>query len=226
MVLENWIEAIRVAFVNLWTGFLGTILNIIGALIIFFIGWAVAIFLQKIVVQILRALKIDQLLEKLGAADALGKAGLKLDVANWIGFLVKWFLVFVFLLAATDVLGLTAVSVFLQSVLLYIPNIVVAAVILAFGFWFANLLQKLAVASVSASSIKAAGFVGTVVKWAVLLFALFAALIQLGVAPVLLQTIVTGLIAMLAIAGGLAFGLGGKDYAARLLGKLRDEMFS
>lgn len=225
MVLENWFEATRLAFLNISEGLFSTLLNILGALLVFFIGWAIAIGLQKLVAQIIRTLKIDQLLEKMGAGQALEKAGIKLDVGNWIGFLVKWFLIFGFLLAATDILGLNEVSGFLKSVLIYIPNIVVAAVILVVGVWFANLMQKLIIASISASRIKTAAFVATLAKWSILVFALLAALVQLGVAPMLIQTVVTGLIAMLAIAGGLAFGLGGKDYAARLIGKLRDEMF-
>jgi hypothetical protein len=225
MVIENWVEATRIAFLNISEGLFSTLLNILGALLVFFIGWAIAIGLQKLVAQIIRAIRIDQLLEKIGAGQALEKAGVKLDVGNWIGFLVKWFLIFGFLLAATDILGLQDVSGFLRSVLLYIPNIVVAAVILVVAVWFASLMQRLVMASISASKIKTAAFVGTMVKWSILIFALFAALIQLGIAPMLLQTIVTGLIAMLAIAGGLAFGLGGKDHAARLIGKMRDEMF-
>lgn len=224
MVLQTWAEVTIGAFQGIWEGFITALPNILGALIIFFIGWAIAIGLQKLVAQILKAIKIDQLLDKMGAGDALQKAGLKLDVANWIGFLVKWFLIFGFLLAATDILGLQDVSAFLRSVLLYIPNIVVAAVILVVAVWFAGFVQKLAVASISASNIKTASFVGVVVKWAVLIFALFAALTQLGIAPGLLQTLVTGLIAMLAIAGGLAFGLGGREQAAKFLGKIKDEM--
>jgi len=224
MVLQTWADVTILAFQNIWQGFISALPNILGALIIFFVGWAIAVGLQKLVTQILKAIKIDQLLDKVGASEAVEKAGLKLDVANWIGFLVKWFLVFVFLLAATDILGLQDISAFLRSVLFYIPNIVVAAVILVVAVWFAALLQKLTVASISASRIKIASFVGVIVKWAVLIFALFAALMQLGVAPGLLQTLVTGLIAMLAIAGGLAFGLGGKEQAAKFLDKIKDEM--
>ncbi|MFH0852153.1 MAG: hypothetical protein V1845_00915 [bacterium] len=222
--MENLVEATRLAFTNLWEGFFATLLNILGALIVFFIGWAIAVGLQKLVVQILRAIKIDQLLEKVGAGEALQKAGLKLDVANWIGFLVKWFLIFGFLLAAVDILGLTGVSNFLGAVLAFIPNIIVAAVILVVGVWGAGVLQKLVLASIAASHIKSAAFVGTLVKWSVLVFTFIGAIDQLKIFP-LLNTLITGLIAMLAIAGGLAFGLGGKEQASRMLGKMRDEMF-
>ena len=159
----------------------------------------------------------------MGAGKAFEKAGLKLDVANWIGLLVKWFLIFVFLLAATEILGLRYISEFLRSVVNYIPNIIVAAVILVIGAWLAGFLQKLVMASISASKIRSAAFVGTITKWSVLLFTLFTAVMQLGIAP-LIQTIVTGLIAMLAIAGGLAFGLGGRDQATKFLEKIKEEM--
>lgn len=224
MVLQTWAEVTISAFQTIWEGFITFLPNVLGALIVFFVGWAIAIGLQKLVAQILRAIKVDQFLEKMGAGRALERAGLKLDVANWIGLLVKWFLLFAFLLAATDILKLNDVSQFLRSVLLYIPNIVVAAVILVVAAWFAGVLQKIVMASVSASKIRTAAFVGTLTKWAVLIFALFAALVQLGVAPGLLQTIITGLIAMLAIAGGLAFGLGGKEEAGRVIDRIKREM--
>lgn len=224
MVLQTWADVTIAAFQNIWEGFIAFLPNILGALIVFFIGWAIAIGLQKLVTQILRALRIDQLLEKMGAGEVMQRAGLKLDVAGWIGLLVKWFLIFGFLLAATDILQLNDVSAFLRSVLLYIPNIVVAAVILIVAAWFAGFLQKIVLASITASRIKSAAFVGTLTKWTILIFGLFAALMQLGVAPGLLQTLVTGLIAMIAIAGGVAFGLGGKEQAGRFLARIRDEM--
>lgn len=224
MVLQTWADITISAFQNIWMGFIAFLPSLLGALIVFFVGWAIAIGLQRLIVQILRALRLDNLLEKMGAGQALEKAGLKLDVANWIGLLVKWFLVFGFLLAATNILGLQDVSAFLRSVLLYIPNIIVAAVILIVAIWFASILQKLIIASVSATKIKTASTVSVIAKWSVLIFGFFAALIQLGIAPVLLQTIVTGLIAMLAIAGGLAFGLGGKEQAAKTIQNIKEEM--
>jgi len=223
MIIQTWADVTIQAFQKIWQGFINSLPNILGALLVFFIGWAIAIGLHRLVTQILRMIKLDPALEKIGAGKAFEKAGIKMDVANWIGVLVKWFLIFVFLLAATEILGLQYISEFLKSVVIYIPNIIVAAIILVVGAWLAGFLQKLVIASVTASKIKSAAFVGTIVKWAILIFALLTALQQLGVAYYL-QTLVTGLIAMLAIAGGLAFGLGGKEQAAGVLKKIKDEM--
>ncbi|MDD2730528.1 MAG: hypothetical protein PHW33_00155 [Candidatus Portnoybacteria bacterium] len=224
MVLQSWTEVTVNSFQSLWEGFIGFLPTLIGALIVFFVGWAIAVGLEKLFVQIMRALRLDPALDKLGAGKFFEQAGIKMDFAGWISSFVKWFLIFVFLMAATDILGLKDVSAFLRSVVSYIPNIVVAVLILSVAFWLANVLRKIVQASVSASSIKAAAFVSTVTYWIILVFGVFAALIQLGIAYALLQTIVTGLIAMMAIAGGLAFGLGGKDIAASFLSRLRKEI--
>jgi len=224
MLLQSWTEVTINSLQTIWSDFLTFLPNLIGALIIFFIGWAVAVGLQKLIVQVLRLLRIDPALEKLGVGQFFEKAGIKMDFAGWVAVFVKWFLVLAFLLAATDILGLGDVSLFLRNVLSYVPNVMVSVLMLALAFWLAGVLQKIVQASVSASNIKAAAFLGTLTHWAILIFGIFAALIQLGVAFALLQTLVTGLIAMFAIAGGLAFGLGGKEEAADLLRKFRKQI--
>lgn len=224
MLLQSWTEVTVSSFQEIWGGFITFLPSLLGAVIVLLVGWAVAVGLQKLIAQILRAIRLDAGLEKLGLGQFFDKAGIKMDFAGWISILIKWFLVLVFLLAATDILSLTEVSIFLRSILNYIPSVVVAVVILTASFWLAGVLRKIVQASVSASNIKAAAFTGSVTYWAILLFGVFAALIQLGIAFALLQTLVTGLIAMLALAGGLAFGLGGKDAAANFLNRLRKEI--
>lgn len=224
MLLQSWTEVTVNSFQSMWSGLLDFLPNLLGALIVFFVGWAIAVGLQKLITQILRALRVDPALEKLGTGKFFERAGIKMDFAGWIGVFVKWFLILVFLLAATDILKLTEVSIFLRSVLGYVPNVVVAVVVLALAFWLANVLRKIVQASVAASNIKASSFLGTLTYWAILIFGIFAALTQLGIAFALLQTIITGLIAMLALAGGLAFGLGGKEQAANFLSRIRKEI--
>ena len=224
MVLQTWTEVTINAFQTLWESFIVFLPSLLGALIVFFVGWAIAVGLQKLVTQILRALRIDPILEKVGTHRFFERAGIKMDFSGWIGTFVKWFLIIVFLLAATDILKLQEVSVFLRSVLAYIPNVVVAIIVFLVSIWFAGVLRKIIQASVAASNIKASAFLGALSYWALVIFGLFAALIQLGIAPVLLQTIITGVIAMLAIAGGLAFGLGGKEQANSFLNKLRKDI--
>ncbi len=129
----------------------------------------------------------------------------------------------VFILAATDILGLFGVSLFLRDILAYIPSIIIAVLIMLASVVLANFSKSVVRASVMSAKLHASKFLGTLVWWTIVVFGFLAALIQLGIAVTILNTLITGLIAMLALAGGIAFGLGGKDYAAYLLEKLRRE---
>jgi len=133
-------------------------------------------------------------------------------------------LILVFLMAATDILKLVQVTNFLNSIILYLPNVVVAAVILAVAFLVANFVYAVVKGSTKVAGIVSATLLATVAKWAIVIFGFLAALIQLGIASSLINTLFIGLVAMLALAGGLAFGLGGKDEAAAILKKIRQEI--
>jgi len=218
------LDVILSSLETLWLSFVDFLPTLLAALIVFVIGWLIAIALGKLTNRIIRALKLDTLLTKLGFKKTLAKAKLKLDSGKFFGGLIKWFFIIVFLMAATDILGLYEITEFLKGILYYIPNIIVAVVILLVAVIVANFLRKLVRASVEAADLKAAGFISGVTKWAVLIFGFVAALTQLGIAVTLIHTLVIGLIAMLALAGGLAFGLGGKDQAARILERLRKDI--
>jgi hypothetical protein len=137
---------------------------------------------------------------------------------------VKWFLILVFLMAAANILQLTQVTNFLNSIIFYIPNVVVAVVILAIVTLVGNFVYGVVRGSSRAAGMVSATFLAAISKWAIIIFGIFAALIQLGVAGTLVSTIFIGIVAMLALAGGLAFGLGGKEEAALLLRKIREEL--
>jgi len=198
--------------------------NFLGALVIFFVGLVIAAGLSKIVEKLVDALKLDRLLEQFGLGKILERADLRLDSGRFIGVLVQWFFIVVTLLAVSDILKLEAFSDFLSQVLLYVPNIIIAVLIMLAGVVMAAFLAKLVRASVLAARLHSAHFLGALTKWSVLVFAFLAALSQLGIAGALVNTLIMGFVAMLALAGGLAFGLGGRDVAAAWLEKLRSEV--
>lgn len=195
----------------------------LGALIIFFVGWVVAVTLGQLVEQIVRALKIDQILVKLEFEKTIERAGWKMDSGAFLGCLVKWFLIAVFLLASVNILGLTQVADFLRDVLLYLPNVVVAALILIIAAFVSDVVEKVLRGTVQVMGHKGS-MAGVVARWSIWIFAFIAVLLQLGIAVSLVQTMVTGLVAAMAIAVGLAFGLGGKDAAQECIQKMRNEM--
>lgn len=224
MVIQTWAEVVTASLQTLWTGFIGFLPNLLGAIIVFIIGWIIAVLFGKLTTQVIKTLRIDSILEKMGFKKSLAKANLRLDSGKFLGELVRWFFIIVFLMAATDILRLSQVTDFLRQIILYIPQLIVAVLILLAAVLIANFLQKLVKASVEAAGLTSANFLAAMAKWAILIFAILAALLQLGIVPSLIQTLFTGLIAAFAIGIGLAFGLGGKDLAGQILEKLRKEV--
>ncbi len=224
MVIQTWAEVVTASLQTLWVGFIDFLPNLLGAIIVFIIGWLIAVLLGRLAGQLIKALRIDSVLDKMGFRKSLERANMKLDSGKFVGELVRWFFIIVFLMAATDILSLPQVTEFLRRVLLYIPQLIVAVLILLAAVLIANFLQRLVRASVEAAGLGSANFLAGVTKWAILIFAVLAALLQLGIVPALIQTLFTGFVAALVIGIGLSFGLGGKELAAQILEKLRRDV--
>ena len=221
-MVSSWSDIIVASFQSAWGTIIGFLPSFIAALIVLIIGLLIAAVLRALLEKIVYAIKLDSLLKKLGLEPIVARSGYKLDSAKFIGGLVYWFLVVVVVLAVSDVLGLFGLSTFLNEVLVYFPNIIVAVLIMVAAFVVANFLRGLVRGSIASAKLHASKFLGALTWWSVVIFGLLAAFLQLGIATAIIQTIVMGFIAMLALAGGIAFGLGGKDYAAFLIGKLRN----
>lgn len=212
------------SLVNLWSGFVAFIPALVGAVVVFVIGLVVAAGLGALIERLVALFKLNAVLARAGVERYFKRAGLPLNVERFFGRLTYWFILIAFFLAATDILRFEALSDFLRSVLLYIPQVVVAALILLAGAIVANFLRNIVKASVRSAGLSHGNFLGAVTWWAVVIFALFAALTQLGIAVTIINTLVTGFVVMVALAGGIAFGLGGKDYAAHLVSRLREQV--
>ncbi len=224
MAVQDWAAVIAGSLQDLWVGALAALANIVGALIVLIIGLIVAHYIGLLVERVISLIKLDRALSGLGLEHYFHKAGLSINSAMFFRKLAYWFLLVVFFLAASDILGFLALSDFLQQVLLYVPNVVVAVLIMLAAVVIANFLRRLVRVSVKGAELFGASFVGSLTWWAVVIFGFFAALTQLGIAVGLINSIVTGFVAMLALAGGIAFGIGGKDYAAYLISKLRENV--
>ncbi|MEK9158135.1 MAG: hypothetical protein AAB638_03070 [Patescibacteria group bacterium] len=214
-------DIVRGSLLTLWSGVAGFIPRFIAAVIVFLIGWIVAILLGKLAYQVVRVLHIDNALSKVGFRRAWERSGFRLDTAILFYELVKWFFIIVFLMAATNILGLNEVTDFLQRVVFYIPNVVVAIVILLIGILVAKFLEGFVQGSVKAAGLASANFLGALTKWAVFVFSLLIALSQLKVADDIIKIVITGLIAATALALGLSFGLGGARHAEEMVGQMK-----
>jgi len=227
MIFQTWASVFNDSLLNLWYGFMNFVPSLLGALIIFIIGWIIGSIVGKAIAQLLSAVKLDKLFESAGAEDLMSRAGLKLNASGFIGSIVKWFIVVVFLMASLQIIGLTQVNSFLsEAVLFYLPKVIIAAFVLIIATVIADATRKLIQASAKAANISSANMLGSVARYAILIFAITIALSELGIATYFMQVLFMGLIVMLAIAGGLAFGLGGKEAAARAIEHVSKDMSS
>ena len=213
------------SLLNLWNGVVEFIPALLIAILLFIVGWIVATILGKAIAEIVERLKLDDVLRSAGLEKVSRRAGFNLSVAGFIGGLIKWFIIIVFLIAALDVLGLAEVNTFLNQIVVdFLPDVVVAVFILLAGAVVAEAVQNIVIGSARSAGLKSAHFLGVAARWAIWIFAGLAALSQLGVAAVFIQTFFTGIIIAAALAFGLAFGLGGRDAAGRYIEYMRDQL--
>ncbi len=225
MLLETWTAVLTRSFQDLWIGVVDFIPSLVVAMVIFVIGWLVGAGLGRIVAQVIRSLKVDSALRSAGLEDVLTRAGFTLDSGMFVGGLIKWFVIIVFLVASLDVLGLNQVNSFLRDVVLgYLPQVIVAVLILLVAAVIAEVMQSVVVGAARAAQVQSANFAGSITRWAIWIFAVLAALNQLNVATAFVQTLFTGVVVALSLAVGLAFGLGGQEAAARYLERIRHEI--
>jgi hypothetical protein len=227
MTLDIWTNVLVNSFNEVLTGILVVIPNLIIAIILVILGWIVGAAISKVVEQVFKAVKVDQALSKAGMRELVEKTGFKLNAGRFVGEIIKWFVIVVFLITSLEVLGLTQVNEFLVSVIIaYIPNVIAAVLILLIAVIIGDALRKTVIASSKAAGFSSANFLGALTKWSIWISAFIAALLQLGIGALVLQTLFTGLVAALAIAFGLAFGLGGRDAAAQAVDKMKKEVSS
>jgi hypothetical protein len=222
--IGQWVNLTGDSLRGLWGEVLNFLPALIGAIIIFIIGLVIASLLEKVVERIIFYLKIDNVMRKAEVEGYLERANVRLNVGTFIGKLVYWFIVVAFLLAASDILNFTAFSDFLKQVLNFIPSVIIAVLIMLAALVVANFLRQLVTASVASAKLNYAKGLGALTWWVVVVFGLLTALPQIGINSAIIQTLVMGLIAMLALAGGLAFGLGGREHASRFLSHWSEEM--
>lgn len=191
--------------------------KIIAFTLILLIGWFLATLVQKMVASLLRTVHFNNLARRSGFAGFVQKTGIETDASGFIGEVVKWFVRLIALLVAFDALGLPAVSDVLRQLLLWLPNLVVALVVLVIGGIAANALANLVRASTSQAGFANPGVIAKVAYVAVWAFAIVVAVNQLGIAETLVNTLFMAVVGSVALAAGLAFGLGGRDTAGEIV---------
>jgi len=196
---------------------LGAIPKIIGFAVILIIGWIIASALAAAVAAILRTVKFNDLAQRAGISGFVQKMGMHTDAAGFLATLVKWFVRLIVLVTAFDALGLPAVSQVLQQILLWLPNLIVALVVLVLAGLAATALSNLVRGATAESGLGNPNLLATIARVAVWGFAIVIAVNQIGIATAIVNTLFMGLIGAVGLALALAFGLGGRETAARIV---------
>lgn len=218
--VQNTADALRASLAGALNTFLSAIPRIIGFALVLIIGWVIASLLARGVQALLHAVRFNELARRSGFADFVQKTGVREDSAGVIAGIVKWFIRLITLVVAFDMLGLPAVSSVLQQLLLWLPNLVVALVVLVIGGLAANALSRLVRGASAKAGFSNPDLLSNVTKVAIWGFTFVVAINQLGIATTLINTLMIGLVGAFSIAFGLAFGLGGRDRAAQILDQI------
>ena len=225
MIVNTWGSVLNNSFQSLWTGIVMFIPSLIVALVILAIGWAVGALIEAVIEKFMKMIKFDEALKKAGFEDLVKKAGMNLNSGKFLGKLIKYFVIVVFLIASFDVLGLNQVTAFLQQIVLgYLPQLIIAVLILLVGAVVGDVMYRIVVASSRTAGLSSANFLGTVTRWGIWIFAILIALSQMGVAGAFIQTLFTGFVVAVSLALGLSFGLGGQEAARDTIKKLKEEI--
>ena len=219
--IDNFGEAMMTSLAVSMSTLFAAIPRIIGFVIIILVGWFVATLIAKVAATLLRAVKFNDLAQRAGFTGFMKNMGVDTDASGFIADIAKWFVRLIALVVAFDALGLPAVSEVLHKLLLWLPNLVVALVVLVVAGLAANALGKLVRGATAQAGFSNPDMLATVTKVAIWAFAIVVAVNQIGIAAALVNTLLMATFGALALAFGLAFGLGGKEAAAEVIRGLK-----
>ena len=209
-------EAVWYSLVNALNNFVSFLPALLGAIVVLVIGWVISGFLAKLIEKALSAIGLERAVQHSGIGDFIKRSGTHLTTSAVIAGLIKWFIRLIFIQAAANVLGMPQLTQIINSIILFIPKVVVAMAIIVIGALIARFLSGVVRSSVSELGVGNPNLLATLTQYAVIGFAVIAAINQLGIAAGVVNTLFTGLVGSIALAVGLAFGLGGRDVAAQI----------
>ncbi|HSG81535.1 MAG TPA: hypothetical protein VLC48_04755 [Gemmatimonadota bacterium] len=192
--------------------------NILAAVVILIVGWIIAKLLKAAVVRVLKLVKFSTLTQRAGIDDFLAKGEVKQTAADLIAVLVYWLVMLIVLVTAVNALGLDVASQLLNQILLYIPNIIVAVVVVVVGMYAANFVAALVRTAAANAGIAEAGMVAALSRYALIIFTFAIALNQLRIGQEIVANGFLILLGAAALGAALAVGLGARDLVGKYLG--------
>lgn len=215
--ISSWQTALGNVATDTLSAILGFLPNALGAIIVLLLGILIANWSKTLVIKTLQALKLQSLVRDSQLKKFLVKAEITQKLEEVIGSIVKWVLMLVFFVAATNILGLITVSELLTSILIYIPNVLSAVIVIAIGVLLAGIVESLVKGALASIDLKTSRLMGKVASYVVIIVAVLAAFSELHIAKNFINILFIGVVTMLALGIGLAIGLGSKDLIAQIL---------
>jgi len=196
---------------------------LLGALVILIVGWIVAKAIKRIVDWLLKLVRFDTLADKAGISEILRKGDLKISAREVVSSIVYWLIIIMVLVMAVDALGLPKASDVLTSLFAYVPKVIAALLVLVVAMFLASFVSGIVRIAAGNAKLPKPELLAGICRWAIIIFAVTISLAQLGIAPLLVTATFNIILGGVCLALALAFGLGGKDAAARYLNELKEK---
>jgi len=194
---------------------------LLGALVILIVGWIVAKAIRRLVDWLLKTLRFDVLADKAGISEILKKGNLEISARELVSNIVYWLIIIMVLVMTVDALGLPKSSDILSSLFAYIPKVIAALLVLIVAMFLASFVSGIVRTAAGNAKLPKPEMLAAISRWAIIIFAITISLEQLGIAPLLVTATFNIVLGGIVFALALAFGLGGKDAAAKFLEELR-----
>jgi hypothetical protein len=220
---SNWENLIAGPVREMLTKILGYLPVLLGALIILIVGWLIAKAIKRLIEVVLKAIRFDALADKAGVTTILKKGDLKITASQVVSGLVYWLVIIMVLVMVVNALGLPKASDVLASLFAYVPKVIAALFVLVVAMFLASFVSGIVRTAAGNANLPSPEILAAVCRWAIIIFAATIALEELGIATLLVTATFNIILGGVCLALALAFGLGGKDVAAKFLEELKEK---
>jgi hypothetical protein len=221
--MQQQLDVFVASLTSFWTQLAGFVPQLLAALLLLFVGWILANLARTGVVKLLDLLRFNSLAEKTGIEAFLKQGHLNISLGGIIANLVYWVIIFIVIVTVANSLGLHMVAALFNKIVLYIPNLIVAILVLVFGILMARLINRLVFAYLNNIGVQGALTISTLSEYALIIFVVFVALEQLNIGTTLLTAAFQIGFGAIGLAFALAFGLGGREWAAGVIKRMTEK---
>jgi len=221
--MQQQLDIFVTSLTSFWTQLAGFVPQLLAALVLLFIGWLFANLVRTGVMKLLDLLHFDSLAEKTGIEAFLKQGNLDISLSRMLAKLTYWVVIFIVIVTVSNSLGLQMVAELFNKVVFYIPNIIVAILVLVFGVLVARFINRMVFAYLNNLGVQGALTISTLSEYATIIFVVFVALEQLQIGTNLLTAAFQIGFGAIGLAFALAFGLGGREWAAGVIKKMTEK---